>query len=486
MSAELINFLKKEPLFSSLNDEALQLVVDQMRPVHLAEGELLCREGEPGDRMYLVASGEIRVLKRGGDRVDVEIAVLKSGELAGMMSLLRRDPRSATMIASGAVELWEITSDTFHKLLAEHAGFAQHLIAELSKYLRVQAARVADLQSSTRDPRLHLAVFDSKPYMEEILRKQNADRFALKFFEAKLTPETVSLAAGNQAVCVFVNDRLNEDVIVGLKQSGVELIALRCAGFNNVDLAACRRYGLSVVRVPAYSPYAVAEHSVALMLALNRHTHQAYNRIRDGNFSLNNLVGFDMFGKTVGVIGAGKIGRCAVDILLGFGCRVLIYNRSSVPELAAKGAVFVDLDTLYREADIISLYVPLTPETRHLIGQESLRKMKRGVMLINTSRGALVDTQALIKGLVEGHIGSAGLDVYEEEGQYFFEDYSASIVTDDVLARLMTFNNVLITSHMAFLTREALTNIADTTLDNVQEWLEGKRGKGLTNGVELP
>ncbi len=483
MADQRIDFLKKEPLLASLGDQVLELMLRQMRLVSLEDGQILCQENAPGDCMYLVLEGELRVLKTTTEQNEIEIARLGRGELAGMMSLLRQEPRSATLSARGQVSLGEISREMFLQLLAEQPQFAQHLIAELSKYLRVQTARLVDLQASKVDPRPRLAVFDSKPYMEEALRKQNRDRFALTFFEAKLTSETVSLAAGFQAVCVFVNDRVTEDVVLALHQLGVSHIALRCAGFNNVDLPSCHRLGVAVTRVPAYSPYAVAEHSVALMMSLNRHTHQAYNRIRDGNFSLNHLVGFDMHGKTVGIVGIGKIGRCAFEILKGFGCKVLIYNRSRDAELEARGGLFTDLPTLFRESDIISLYLPLTPETHHLINDAAIVTMKPGVMIINTSRGALVDTQALIRGLISGQVGAAGLDVYEEESQYFFEDYSASVVTDDILARLMTFPNVLVTSHMAFLTKEALGNIAETTLENMAEWVAGKRGEDLTNEV---
>ncbi|NNM54707.1 MAG: cyclic nucleotide-binding domain-containing protein [Spirochaetales bacterium] len=482
MADKRIDFLKKEPLLASLGDQVLELILEQMRSITLEDGQILCRENEPGDCMYVVLEGELSVLKKAAEHENIEIARLKAGELAGMMSLLRQEPRSATLAARGKVLLGEISRQMFLQLLTEQPLFAQHLIAELSQYLRVQTARLADLQATKADSRPRLAVFDSKPYMEEALRKQNRERFALTFFEAKLTPETVSLAGGFQAVCVFVNDRVTEDVVMALHQLGVGHIALRCAGYNNVDLSTCQRLGIAVTRVPAYSPFAVAEHSVALMMALNRHTHQAYNRIRDGNFSLNHLVGFDMHGKTVGLAGTGKIGRCAFDILKGFGCEVLLYNRSHDPELVSRGGRFTDLTTLFRESDIISLYLPLTPETHHLINDETIRQMKPGVMVINTSRGALIDTQALIRGLIAGQVGAAGLDVYEEESQYFFEDYSASMVTDDVLARLMTFPNVLVTSHMAFLTREALDNIAETTLENMAEWVARGRD-GLTNQV---
>ena len=265
---------------------------------------------------------------------------------------------------------------------------------------------------------------------------------------------------------------------------GVQLIALRCAGFNNVDLRACQQQQINVVRVPAYSPYAVAEHTVALILMLNRRLHQAYLRNRAGYFVLDGLTGFDMRGKTVGVIGTGQIGRCLVDILLGFGCRVLAFDKFPNAELTDRPNVqYVDLDQALAESDIISLHVPLFPDTHHLVNTDSIAKMKDGVMLINTSRGGLVDTRALIDGLKSGKIGAAGLDVYEEEAGIFFNDLSVKVLTDDVLARLMTFNNVVVTSHQAFLTHEALANIADTTMMNLEEFAQGKRGAELTNAV---
>ena len=261
-------------------------------------------------------------------------------------------------------------------------------------------------------------------------------------------------------------------------------MALRCAGFNNVDLAACREHGLSVVRVPEYSPYAVAEHTVGLMLMLNRGLHRAYERNRAGYFVLEGLTGFDMRGKTVGVVGTGRIGRCTVDILLGFGCRVLAFDKYPSEELGRReGVEYVDLERVWAESDIISLHVPLFPETHHLVNPSTIAQMKDGVMLINTSRGGLVDTRALIEGLKTGKIGSAGLDVYEEEAGIFFHDMSDQVLSDDVLARLMTFRNVVVTSHQAFLTHEALGNIADTTLASIAEFENGKRGTDLTHAV---
>jgi D-lactate dehydrogenase len=329
-----------------------------------------------------------------------------------------------------------------------------------------------------------VAVFDTKPFTKSAFTACDPKGISFTFFEHRLTPDTVASAIGFKVVCCFVNDMVNAAVVERLKDLGVELIALRCAGYNNVDLAACDKHGISLVRVPAYSPHSVAEHGVALMLALNRHITRAHARVREGNFSLEGLVGFEMHGKTAGIIGTGRIGKCAAEMLLGFGCRILAHDPSPNADLAKRsGVAYTDLDTLFRQSDIISLYAPLVPATRYLINDGVIAKMKRGVMLINTSRGALVDTRALIRGLKNGKIGSAGLDVYEEESEYFFEDYSDAVIADDVLARLLTFHNVLITSHQAFLTKEALTSIAQTTVENIQEFLEGKREKELTNSV---
>lgn len=349
----------------------------------------------------------------------------------------------------------------------------QRLAAELS---RPSARAGCDEQG-----RLRVALFDAKTYDIESFDRANNGRFALHYVAASLGPDTVFAATGCRAVCLFVNDACNAAIVEALAALGVELIALRCAGFNNVDLAACQQHHVSVVRVPAYSPHAVAEHSVALMLMLNRHLHQAYLRNRAGSFVLEGLTGFDMRGKTVGVVGTGKIGQCVVEILLGFGCRVLTCDKFPNPELACRAGVqYVELSQLLRESDIVTLHVPLFPETHYLINRQAIGQMKRGAMLINTSRGGLVDTKALIEGLKSGQIGYAGLDVYEEEAGVFFHDVSNRVLTDDVLARLLTFNNVVITSHQAFLTREALANIADTTLANLGEF---ERGEKLTNAV---
>jgi D-lactate dehydrogenase len=318
-----------------------------------------------------------------------------------------------------------------------------------------------------------VTVFDTKPYDREFLERENrAFGFGMTFFQDHLTRDTASLAGGAQAVCAFVNDTLDRPVLDILHERGVRLIAMRCAGYNNVELQAA--FGrMRVVRVPEYSPRAVAEHAVALMLSLNRKIHRAYYRVRDNNFSINGFMGFDMYGKTAGVVGTGRIGLAAAEILRGFGMRVLVYDLFRNEEAAKRvGFEYVGLDSLYAQSDIITLHCPLTPETVYMINRDTIARMKRGVMIINTGRGKLINTRDLIAGLKKGAVGSAGLDVYEEETEYFFEDFSSSAVADDVLARLLTFPNVLITSHQAFFTREAMVNIARTTLENIRLFFE--------------
>jgi len=322
---------------------------------------------------------------------------------------------------------------------------------------------------------MNIAVFSTKKWVQEMFTEKNeAYGFNLHFLEVRLSEETASLAAGHDAVCVFVNDVVDKPVLEKLAEGGTKLIALRCAGFNNVDIRAAHKLGLAVVRVPAYSPYAVAEHTFALMLTLNRKIHRAAMRTRDGNFALDGLLGFDMHGKTAGVIGTGKIGQIVTRILQGFGCKVLAYDMYPNDALAKAGVEYVELDDLYARSDIVTLHCPLTRQTHHMINHDTINKMKRGVMLINTSRGPLVDTAAVIHGLKSGHIGYLGLDVYEEESDLFFEDLSSQVIQDDTFARLQTFPNVVITGHQAFFTREAIANIAETTLSNVDAFAQNR------------
>lgn len=311
-----------------------------------------------------------------------------------------------------------------------------------------------------------IRVFSTKPYDRVGFDAANVDH-ELVFLDARLDRSTAGLAAGADAVCVFVNDDLSAPVLDALAAAGVGCVALRCAGFNNVDLDAAGRLGLTVVHVPEYSPNAVAEHTIALILALNRRIHRAYNRVRDGNFALDGLVGFDLAGKTAGVVGTGRIGAIVARLLWHLRCRVIAVDLYRDEHLLELGVEYVEMDRLLAESDLITLNCPLTPETHHLIGPGAIGAMRPGLMLVNTGRGALIDTQAAIDGLKTGRIGSLALDVYEEEAELFFEDRSDEIIDDDVFARLLTFPNVLITAHQAFLTREALSAIAETTLANV-------------------
>jgi D-lactate dehydrogenase len=322
---------------------------------------------------------------------------------------------------------------------------------------------------------MKVAVFSTKAYDRRFLEATNADRrHELVFFEARLTADTAVLATGFPAVCAFVNDQLDEKTLKALAEQETRLIALRSAGFNHVDLTAATELGLTIVRVPAYSPYAVAEHAIGLILTLNRKIHRAYNRVREGNFSLDGLLGFDLHDKTVGIVGTGKIGVIVAQILKGFGCQLLTYDLYPNPECEALGAKYVELPELFAGSDIITLHCPLTPETYHLINDQALEQMKPGVMLINTSRGALVDTEAVIGALKSRKIGYLGLDVYEQESDLFFEDLSEEVIQDDVFQRLLTFPNVLITGHQAFFTENALKNIAETTLSNITDIEQGR------------
>ncbi|MDH0748279.1 2-hydroxyacid dehydrogenase [Pseudomonas sp. GD03842] len=317
-------------------------------------------------------------------------------------------------------------------------------------------------------------LYSSQAYdRDSFLATPNDGGIELYFQPARLTLDTVALTDGYPVICAFINDDLSTPVLERLAAGGTRLVALRSAGFNHVDLPAARRLGLTVVRVPAYSPHAVAEHAVALILSLNRHLHRAYNRTRDGDFTLHGLTGFDLVGKTVGVVGTGQIGAAFARIMAGFGCRLLAYDPYPNPDVLALGGRYLPLEQVLSQAQIVSLHCPLNDDTRHLINADSLSRMPRGAMLINTGRGALVDTPALVDALKTGQLGYLGLDVYEEEAQLFFEDRSDLPLQDDVLARLLTFPNVVITAHQAFLTHEALGAIAQTTLENIRQWAAG-------------
>lgn len=318
---------------------------------------------------------------------------------------------------------------------------------------------------------MRFAFFDAKPYDKPSFERFGAEHgIKFKFYETRLTEDTAELARNCDGVCVFVNDELSANVLERLADLECKYIALRCAGYNNIDLKAAANCGLRAARVPAYSPYAVAEHAMALLLTSVRRIHKAYIRTRDFNFSLNGMTGFDLHGKTVGVVGTGKIGRVFMDICRGFGMRIIAYDKFPAE---GSGIDYVSLDELFSQSDIISLHCPLTDETKHMIRAETIAQMKKGVVIINTSRGALIDAEALVEGIKARQIGAACLDVYEEETEYFYEDLSGHILNDDVLARLISMPNVIVTSHQAFLTEEALENIAETTVQNIVQFRDG-------------
>ncbi len=328
---------------------------------------------------------------------------------------------------------------------------------------------------------MKIAFFSTKPYDREFFAAANHKAgHELVFFEPRLTQQTCPLAEGFPAVCVFVNDQLDAGVLLTLARQATKLVALRCAGFNNVDLRSAEQLGLTVTRVPAYSPHATAEYTVALILALSRRLHKAYNRVREGNFALEGLMGDELHGATVGVIGTGKIGAIVARImLLGFGCRVLAHDLAPNAELEAAGVRYATLDEIWPQADVLTLHCPLVPATRHLVNDEALARMKRGVLLVNTSRGPLIDTRAVVRALKSGRIGALGLDVYEEEADLFYEDLSDQVIQDDVFSRMLTFPNVIVTGHQAFFTRDALEAIARETLENITAFESGQRPPGL-------
>lgn len=480
-------FLKSLTIFKNLPDEALSQLARVLKERKYREGERLCREGEVDPWVYFIRSGQCRATKLLGNE-EVELRQLTSGDVMGLTSAFRSRARSASLTAATDLEVYALSHKDFNDVLFSVASGTE-AIRSLLEHFAASVRRKNKEMAELRRGRVHsgrprVAVFDSKDYTRVTFLKKGGERYDFQFFDTRLEPKTATLAENARSVVAFVNDDLSKATLETLAGVGVEHIALRCAGFNNVDLGAAKELGLSVTRVPAYSPHAVAEHSLALILALNRKIHKAYGRVREGNFTLDGLVGFDLYGQTVGVVGTGKIGRCMVHILRGLGCRVLCYDVQEHPEILGLDQVeYCGLDKLLRESRIVSLYVPLTRDTFHMIDKAAIEKMQDGVMLINTSRGGLVETKALIEGLKSGKIGSAGLDVYEEESAYFFEDFSEKSIGDDVLARLLTFNNVIVTSHQAFLTEQALSNIASTTLQSIDEFFEGKRSEELTHSV---
>ncbi len=481
----LLELIERAELFARLEPATRAAIARVAERRVFAAGETVFLESSPSEYAFVVERGAVEATKRSDQGADVPLRVLGPGEVGGLTSVALDRGRSATLRARADSTLVIIPRPALATLLADHAELGRAILAHLGEKVRTKNRKIATLEAAARpDGRTGIAFFDAKPYDHQSFDARVPAELRLHYLEPRLGPATASLAHGFQIVCAFVHDDLGEPVLERLAAAGVELVALRCAGYNHVALAAAARLGISVARVPAYSPHAVAEHAVALVLALDRKVHRAHGRVREGNFSLVGLVGFDLHGRVAGLVGLGRIGQCVARILRGFGMTVLAHDELVPPEVAAGlDVALVGLDELLARAHVVSLHVPLTPATHHLIDAARIARMRPGVMLINTSRGGLIDSGALIQGLKSGRIGAAGLDVYEEEEAYFFEDRSDQVITDDLLARLMTFNNVVITSHQAFLTEEALADIAETTLGNVAEFLAGRRGGELTNAV---
>ncbi|MBN2194640.1 MAG: cyclic nucleotide-binding domain-containing protein [Polyangiaceae bacterium] len=485
MADSTLDLLDRAEVFAGLTS-ATRLAISAVAERRvIPAGDLVFREGEPSDYVFVVARGVVEATKRSDQGADVPLRLLGVGDVGGLTSVALEQGRSATLRARVESVLVTVARQDFLVLLGSHAELGRAILAHLGAKVRAKNQRIATLEAAALpDGRIGIAFFDAKPYDRQSFDARVPAGMRLHYLEARLGPTTAALAHGFRVVCAFVGDDLGAPVLERLSLAGVELIAMRCAGYNNVDLDAAARLGLSVTRVPAYSPHAVAEHAVALILALDRKVHRAHGRVREGNFSLAGLVGFDLHGRTAGLVGLGRIGQCLARILRGFGMTVLAHDAFARPETAVElGVSLVELDELLVRSHVVSLHAPLTPATHHLVDAERIERMRPGVVLINTSRGGLIDSTALVRGLKTGHIGAAGLDVYEEESEYFFQDRSDRVITDDLLARLMTFNNVIITSHQGFLTEEALANIAETTLGNIAEYLAGKRRSDLTNAV---
>lgn len=451
-------------------------------------GGLAFREGDASPWAFILHSGALQASAADDRGQAVALRVLRAGDIGGLTRLDREEGRSASMLALEPSLLVTLPKQALREALGLDPAFAAALLTYFGNHLRARTRQLAAVTArSRRDAPPQIAFFDAKPYERRAFERHLGADLAVQWIVARLDADTAALADGVPIVCAFVNDRLDDRVVTRLAAGGTRHIALRCAGYNHVDLASAARNGLSVTRVPAYSPHAVAEHAVALLLTLNRKTHRAYLRVREGNFSLSGLEGFDLHGRCAGIVGLGKIGRCLARILRGFGMTVLAADAQPDAGLAERiGLQYVELDELLARSDVISLHAPLLPATYHLIDARRIAQMKPGVVLINTSRGGLVDAKALVDGLKSGRIGAAGLDVYEEESEYFFQDRSDRPIDDDLLARLMTFPNVLITSHQGFLTEDALDNIAQTTLANCREWLAGRRGDALTHALPAP
>eukprot|EP01101_Sappina_pedata_P005593 TRINITY_DN2596_c0_g1_i1.p2 TRINITY_DN2596_c0_g1~~TRINITY_DN2596_c0_g1_i1.p2 ORF type:complete len:540 (+),score=283.04 TRINITY_DN2596_c0_g1_i1:160-1620(+) len=473
--------------FSSLPEDILSnTILPKLKKSTPKSGDVLCKQGESQPAVYIIQSGKITRIKD-----DATIDTLSSGSVAGLLHVFEKSPAFATLKVNEDATLYEISAEDFRSFLTD-TSFVQSLLKYFAKELRAKNNILRTFSSNGKDRRFSVLCYDSKSYDIKALNEANkkaGDNFRIEYVGSRLDEQSALIAQGFSCVCAFVNDDLSAKVIRLLASAGVTLLAMRCAGYDNVDLEACKENNISVVRVPAYSPHAVAEHAISLIMALNRNIHHAYNRTKERNFALAGLMGFDMYQKTAGVIGTGKIGMCAVAILCGFGCKVVCFDKYRNKEIGSgiyQNASYVDeLEELLAASDVITIHAPLLESTKHMINKDTISKTKKGVILINTSRGPLINSADLVDGLQSGQIGGAGLDVLEQEETLFFEDHSGAIIDNTVFNKLVVFPNVIITGHQAFFTQEAISTIASTTVGNIHTFFhEKKSGKDHPNAVE--
>lgn len=502
-NSAVVDLLKSNDYFDKQDDSFYQKFAGLLKKKDLKDGEVLIKEGEHVDKLIVLEKGSLLRKRHNAASPDgegVDIDRVGPPHALCMLHLLtaQGDPAYATVQAEGDSTVWQTSRDEFQKFLVNNPQYMLALMAQLAGQLRAgsKVLRVLAQQKSSDEANafkgIRVLCYDSTAWVRdnfskglEAYNEKAADDRKIEFTYTgdALSSATVATAAGNQAICLFVNDTADGDVLRTVSSLGIKFIAMRCAGYDRVDCKTAETLGLTVARVPAYSPYAVAEHAITLLLTLNRKIHKAVSRVCDGNFTLDGLVGFDMHGKTVGVIGTGKIGQCLCNILLGFGVKLICYDVHPSDEVKAKGATYVDMDTVWGTSDVIFLMTPLFPQTHHMFNKSVLPKLKKGVYLINTSRGALIETEALIEGLRSKTIAGAGLDVYEYESKYFFRDHSNDMIEDHMLTDLLSFHNVLLTAHQAFFTQEAIDKIVSTTLDNINQYLEGKEGREHPNSI---
>eukprot|EP00611_Tribonema_gayanum_P008787 TRINITY_DN1841_c0_g2_i2.p1 TRINITY_DN1841_c0_g2~~TRINITY_DN1841_c0_g2_i2.p1 ORF type:complete len:511 (-),score=142.39 TRINITY_DN1841_c0_g2_i2:352-1884(-) len=499
---EVTDLLHSNAYFDNQPDSFFSGFAALLKRREMKDGDLCISEGQHVDRMILLEDGTLERTRSNPATTSSEPMVIdvvaEKGRALCVLHLLTRagDPSYATVKAKGSAVVWEMPREEFQKFMTSAPEYALALMANMAAQLRSGSKIMRAIrQQQSGDENFQgqrILSYDSSAWVRENFTKGIEEynktapahlQLSIDYTGDTLSSTSAGVAVGHDIVCLFVNDTADRAALMALSNAGVKMIAMRCAGYDRVDAKAAETLGFTVARVPAYSPYAVAEHGVALLMALNRKLYKAIPRVHDFNFTLDGLSGFDMHGKTVGVVGTGKIGQCLCNILLGFGVNLICFDVYPNDGLKAKGAKYVEMDEIWGTSTVIFLMTPLLPSTHHIFNSEVLPKLKRGVYIINTSRGGLVETKALISGLKSGAVGGAALDVYENEAGYFFRDHSDTVVADEQLTQLLSFHNVILTAHQAFFTQDAITNIVNTTLANIRDYMEGKTGREHPNSI---